>query len=150
MMKIAIDCDDAAFEFKDAVFSHLKEKGFDITDLKYSESHDCDYPDIAFNLAEKIADGSYDRGIIICGTGLGVAMMANKVPGVFAGTCHDCFAAERLAKSNDANVLTMGARCIGVELGKMIAESYLKSTFAGGGSAPKVSRMRELEKKYFK
>lgn len=149
-MKIAIDCDDAAFEFKDAIYAHLKEEGYDITDLKYSASHECDYPDIAFNLAEKISDGSYDRGVLICGTGLGVAMMANKVPGVFAGTCSDTYAAERLAKSNDANVITMGARCIGIELGKMIVDAYLKSEFQGGGSTRKVARMRELEKKYVK
>ena len=149
-MRIAIDCDDAAFDFKDTVYQYLKGEGYDITDLEYSKSHDCDYPDIAFNLAEKISDKTYDRGIIICGTGLGVAMMANKVPGVFAGTCSDCFAAERLAKSNDANVITMGARCIGVELGKMIAKSFLDSSFGGGGSTPKVERMRELEAKYMK
>ncbi|MEF9918036.1 MAG: RpiB/LacA/LacB family sugar-phosphate isomerase [Eubacterium sp.] len=149
-MKIAIDCDDAAFDFKDAIYEHLKTEGYDITDLKYSATHACDYPDIAFNLAEKISDGTYDRGFIICGTGLGVAMMANKVPGVFAGTCSDTFAAERLAKSNDANVLTMGARCIGVELGKMIADAWMKSEFTGGGSTKKVERMHELEKKYMK
>lgn len=149
-MRICIDCDDAAIDFKDIILEHLKDEGYDITDLEYSKTHDCDYPDIAFNLAEKISDKTYDRGFLFCGTGLGVAMMANKVPGVFAGTCNDCFAAERLAKSNDANVLTMGARCIGVELGKMIADSWLKSDFAGGGSTPKVERMRELEKTYMK
>ena len=149
-MRIAIDCDDAAFDFKDAIYEHLKSEGYDITDLKYSADHDCDYPDIAFNLAEKVADKTYDRGIIICGTGLGVAMMANKVPGAFAGTCHDTFAAERLAISNDANIITMGARCIGVELGKMIVDAYMKSEFAGGGSTKKVERMRELEKTYMK
>ncbi len=149
-MKYAIDCDDAAFDFKDAIYEYLKGEGLDITDLKYSSTHECDYPDIAFNLAERVSDGTYDRGFLICGTGLGVAMMANKVPGVFAGTCHDTFAAERLAKSNDANVLTMGARCIGVELGKMIAKAWTQSEFAGGGSTRKVARMRELEKTYMK
>ncbi|WP_083439464.1 RpiB/LacA/LacB family sugar-phosphate isomerase [Acetobacterium bakii] len=149
-MKIAIDCDDAAIDFKNQIFDYLKEAGYDITDLKYSATHDCDYPDIAFNLAETIKDKKYDRGFIFCGTGLGVAMMANKVPGVFAGTCHDVFSAERLAKSNDANVLTMGARVIGTELAKMIAVAWLKSDFQGGGSTAKVERMRTLEKKYLK
>ncbi|MGL4607086.1 MAG: RpiB/LacA/LacB family sugar-phosphate isomerase [Eubacteriaceae bacterium] len=149
-MRIAIDCDDAAFDFKDVIYNYLKGAGYDITDLKYSATHDCDYPEIAFNLAETIKDGKFDRGFLICGTGLGVAMMANKVPGVFAGTCHDVFSAERLAKSNDANVLTMGARVIGTELGKMIAEAWLKSDFAGGGSTVKVEKMRKLEKTYMK
>lgn len=149
-MKIAIDCDDAAIDFKDQIFDYLKAAGYDITDLKYSATHDCDYPEIAVNLAETIKDKEYDRGFIFCGTGLGVAMMANKVPGVFAGTCHDVFSAERLAKSNNANVLTMGARVIGVELAKMIAEAWLKSEFQGGGSTVKVEKMRQLEKKYMR
>jgi ribose 5-phosphate isomerase B len=149
-MKIAIDCDDAAIDFKDQIFDYLKKAGYDVTDLKYSQSHECDYPEIAFNLAETIKDGKYDRGFLFCGTGLGVDMMANKVPGVFAGTCHDVFSAERLAKSNDANVLTMGARVIGVELAKMIAEAWLKSQFQGGGSTRKVEKMRQLEKTYLK
>lgn len=149
-MKIAIDCDDAAIDFKNQIVDYLKEEGYDITDLEYSASHDCDYPEIAFNLAETIKNHEYDRGFIFCGTGLGVAMMANKVPGVFAGTCHDVFSAERLAKSNDANVLTMGARVIGIELAKMIADAWLKSEFQGGGSTKKVEKMRTLEKTYLK
>lgn len=149
-MKIAIDCDDAAIDFKNKIYDYLKGAGYDITDLNYSATHECDYPDIAFNLAETIKDGKYDRGFLFCGTGLGVAMMANKVPGVFAGTCNDVFSAERLSKSNDANVLTMGARVIGIEHGKMIAEAWLKSGFQGGGSTRKVERMRTLEKKYMK
>lgn len=149
-MKIAIDCDDAAIDFKNQIVDYLKEEGYDITDLEYSVSHDCDYPEIAFNLAETIKNHEFDRGFIFCGTGLGVAMMANKVPGVFAGTCHDVFSAERLAKSNDANVLTMGARVIGIELAKMIADAWLKSEFQGGGSTKKVEKMRTLEKTYLK
>ncbi|MBU4539617.1 MAG: RpiB/LacA/LacB family sugar-phosphate isomerase [Firmicutes bacterium] len=149
-MKIAVDCDDAAVAFKDEIYNYLKQNGYDITDLKYSASHDCDYPEIAFNLAEAIKNKEYDRGFIFCGTGLGVAMMANKVPGVFAGTCHDVYSAERLAKSNNANVLTMGARVIGTELAKMVAEAWLKSDFQGGGSRKKVDAMRRLEKTYLK
>lgn len=149
-MRIAVDCDDAAIDFKNQIFSYLKEAGYDITDLEYSSTHDCDYPEIAFNLAETISNHEFDRGFLFCGTGLGVAMMANKVPGVFAGTCHDVYSAERLAKSNDANVLTMGARVIGVEHAKMVAEAWLKSEFQGGGSTPKVEKMRTLEKTYMK
>jgi ribose 5-phosphate isomerase B len=85
----------------------------------------------------------------MCGTGLGMAMIANKVEGVWAGTCHDTFSAERLKKSNDANVLTLGARVIGPELAKMIVDAWLGSEFAGGGSAPKVEQLRQLEKQSF-
>lgn len=149
-MKIAIDCDDAATELKDIIYCHLKEQGRDITDLAYSETRqDAYYPEIGFNLARKIQDGSYDRGVLICGTGLGMSMMANKVEGVYAGLCHDVFSAERLKKSNDANILTMGARVIGPELAKKIVDAWLASDFAGGGSAPKVEQMRRLEKESF-
>ena len=149
-MKIAIDCDDAAVNLKTILVEHLKTSGRDVTDLNYSAGKENPfYPEIGFHLAQKIQDGTYDRGILICGTGLGMAMIANKVEGVYAGVCHDCFSAERLKKSNDANVLTMGERVIGPELAKMVVDAWLSSEFAGGGSAAKVEQMRELEKESF-
>ena len=114
-MRLVIDCDDAAENLKQALYEHAKALGYEIDDLAYQKTHDCDYPDVAFNLARKVAAGEYDRGILVCGTGLGVAMCANKVQGAYAGTCHDVFSAERLKKSNDANIITMGERVIGVE-----------------------------------
>lgn len=149
-MKIAIDCDDAAVNLKAVIVAHLKARGIDITDLDYSASKETPfYPEIGYHLALKIQDGSFDRGILICGTGLGMSMIANKVRGVYAGLCHDCFSAERLSKSNDANVLTMGERVVGPELAKKIVDAWLASEFAGGGSAPKVDQMRQLEKESF-
>jgi ribose 5-phosphate isomerase B len=150
-MKIAIDCDDAAVSLKAVILNHLKNQGLDITDLDYAATHaNPFYPEIGYHLARKIQDGTYDRGILICGTGLGMAMIANKVKGVYAGLCHDCFSAERLKKSNDANVLTMGERVVGPELAKMIVDAWLKSEFTGGGSAAKVEQMRQLENESFK
>ena len=149
-MKICIDSDDAAVNLKKLLFVHLKNKGIDITDLNYSAMHkNAMYPEIGFNLAKQIQAGKYDRGISICGTGLGMAMIANKVEGVFAGTCHDVFSAERLRKSNDAQIITMGERVIGPELAKTIIDAWLVSEFQGGGSTPKVQQMRELEKQSF-
>lgn len=149
-MKIAIDCDDAAVSLKTVIVEHLTATGRDVTDLDYSAGKKNPlYPEIGCNLALKIQDGSFDRGILICGTGLGMAMIANKVQGVFAGVCHDCFSAERLKKSNDANVLTMGERVIGPELAKMIVDAWLDSEFSGGGSTAKVEQMRQLEKQSF-
>ena len=87
----------------------------------------------------------YDRGVLICGTGLGMCMIANKVEGVYAGVCHDVYSAERLRKSNDAQVITMGARVVGPELAKSVLAAWLKSEFEAGRSLPKVQRMRELE-----
>ncbi|MBN1534516.1 MAG: RpiB/LacA/LacB family sugar-phosphate isomerase [Spirochaetes bacterium] len=148
-VKVAIDCDDAARELKGIIVGYLKEQGVDVTDLDYQGEGDALYPEIGYHLAEQIRNRRFDRGILLCGTGLGMAMIANKVEGVFAGTCHDVFSAERLKKSNDANVLTMGSRVIGPELAKMIVKAWLDSDFQGGGSQPKVEQMRALERKSF-
>ncbi len=150
-MKIAIDCDDAAVNLKKVIYDHIKGKGIDITDLDFTATkpEGAMYPEIGYNLALKIKDKTYDRGILICGTGLGMAMIANKVETVYAGVCHDCFSAERLRKSNDAQVITMGERVVGPELAKTIIDSWLLSEFDGGGSTAKVEQMRLLEQKSF-
>ena len=144
-LRIAIDCDETAIDLKKVLYDHLKRQGVDITDLDYLGRQKADYPEIGFNLARQIRERHFARGILACGTGLGMAMIANKVEGVFAGTCHDVYSAERLKKSNDAQVLTMGARVIGPELAKMVVDAWLHSEFQGGGSLPKVDKMRELE-----
>jgi ribose 5-phosphate isomerase B len=149
-MKIAIDCDDAAVNLKKILIDHLKSRNIDITDLNYSAlKTDAMYPEIGYNLATMVQQKEFDRGILICGTGLGMAMIANKVEGIFAGVCHDTFSAERLRKSNDAQIITMGERVIGPELAKTIIDAWLLSEFQGGGSQPKVDQMRELEHKSF-
>ncbi len=148
-MRVAIDCDDAAVELKKVIVKHLRDKGVDVTDLDYLARQKADYPEIGYALARAIQAGQFDRGILMCGTGLGMAMIANKVEGVYAGTAHDTYSAERLRKSNDAQVLTMGARVIGPALAKSLVDAWLPSEFQGGGSQPKVDKMRELEKKSF-
>ncbi|MBI9057349.1 MAG: RpiB/LacA/LacB family sugar-phosphate isomerase [Labilibaculum sp.] len=150
-MKIAIDCDDAAVNLKKVLVEHLESKNIDVTDLDYSASkEDALYPEIGYNLAVQIKDKKYERGILICGTGLGMSMIANKVESVYAGVCHDVFSAERLRKSNDAQVITMGERVIGPELAKTIVDAWLVSEFQGGGSQPKVDQMHDLEQLSFK
>lgn len=148
-MKIAIDCDQAAIELKRVLLDHLKSKGVEVADLDYLKTHDVDYPDVAFNLANQIREQRFDRGILLCGTGLGMAMCACKVRGVYAGTCHDVYSAERVRKSNDAQIITMGARVVGPELAKTVIDAWLASEFAGGGSQRKVERMRQLEEESF-
>jgi ribose 5-phosphate isomerase B len=108
-----------------------------------------DYPDVGFNLAQRVAAGEFDRGILICGTGLGMCIVANKVPGVYAGVCHDVYSAERLRKSNDAQIITMGGRVIGSELAKTVVTAWLQSEFEPERSARKVTRMREIEEQQF-
>jgi ribose 5-phosphate isomerase B len=148
-VRVAIDCDDAAVELKKIIYNHMISKGIAIDDLNYAATGNNTYPEIGYNLALKIKAGEYDRGILICGTGLGMAMIANKVEGVYAGVCHDAFSAERLAKSNNAQVLTMGARVIGSELAKIIVDVWMNSEFEGGRSLPKVEKMHLLEKNSF-
>ncbi len=149
-MKICIDCDDAAVNLKKVLYDHLKSKNIDITDLNYSATKEnAMYPEIGFNLAKQIAAGNYDRGISICGTGLGMAMIANKVEGVYAGVCHDVFSAERLRKSNDAQVITMGERVIGPELAKTIIDAWLVSEFQGAGQRQKFNKCAIWKKNHF-
>lgn len=145
-MRIAIDSDDAGTELKRVISEHLRSLGADVEDLDLSKGSKVDYPDIGYNLATRVADKEFDRGVLICGTGLGMAMIANKVAGVFAGSCHDVYSAERLRKSNNAQILTLGARVVGPELAKAVVSAWLKSEFEAGRSMPKVERMRELEK----
>lgn len=149
-MKIAIDADDAAFGLKKVVVEHLESKGLEVEDLDYNRiKPGATYPEVGYNLAIKVRDEKLDRAILICGTGLGMAMIANKVQGVFAGVCHDVYSAERLRASNNAQVLTMGARVVGEELAKTIIDAWLKAEYEGGRSAPKVELMRKLEKESF-
>jgi ribose 5-phosphate isomerase B len=144
-MRIAIDSDDAGMELKRVISEHLRSLGADVEDLDLLKSSKVDYPDIGYNLARRVGEKEFDRGVLICGTGLGMAMVANKVEGIFAGACHDVYSAERLRKSNDAQILTLGARVVGSELAKTIVSAWLKSEFEAGRSLPKVERMRELE-----
>ena len=150
MSKILIDADDAAFGLKKVVVDHLLSKGLEVEDLNYNGiKADATYPEVGYNLALKVQAEQIDRAILICGTGLGMAMIANKVKGVFAGVCHDVYSAERLRASNNAQVLTMGARVVGDELAKTIVDAWLKSEYRGGRSAPKVEKMHELENDSF-
>lgn len=150
-MKLAIGCDEAALELKQAIKSHVQSREgepIELVDFGVDTLDPVDYPDIAAAVAEAIARGEFERGILLCGTGLGMAIAANKVPGVRAATCHDVYSAERAQKSNNAQVLTLGARVIGAELAKMVVTAWLDAEFAGGGSARKVEKIMQLEAEF--
>ncbi|GHU74761.1 ribose-5-phosphate isomerase [Clostridia bacterium] len=150
-MRIAIDCDDASLALKRILYDYIRACGYDVTDLDaLGATPGAMYPQIGFALARRIAQGEFDRGVLLCGTGLGMAMSANKVQGIYAGVCHDVYSAERLVRSNNAQVLTMGARVVGPELAKCIVAAWLIARFDGGGSLPKVEQMRALEHASFK
>ena len=151
-MKVAIGCDDAGFPLKGVVAELLKQEYADIEVIDFGVPNADDpefYPDVAERVARAVAEEGFDRGILMCGTGLGMAMTASKVPGIRAATCHDTYSAERARKSNNAQVLTMGSRVIGPELAKVVAKVWMESEFdPSSRSGPKVQRMVEIDAKY--
>ncbi|ARU94778.1 RpiB/LacA/LacB family sugar-phosphate isomerase [Tatumella citrea] len=146
MLKLAIGADNAATDLKNLVKKTLAERGIEVTDFSHDvEGNDQMYPDIAFNLATAIREGTFERGILFCGTGIGMAIVANKVPGIRAAQCHDVYSAERARKSNNAQIMTLGARVIGSELALMLVDTWLNSEFEAGRSGPKVERIDYYE-----
>lgn len=144
-MRIAIGADDAGFPLKEMIRKHLVERGYEPYDYGVHSGELADYPDIGFPLANGISEGQFDRGILICGTGIGMSITANKVPGIRAALCHDVYSAERARKSNNAQILTMGARVIGPELAKTIVDAWLISEFEDGLSTRKVQKIQTEE-----
>lgn len=148
-MKIAIGCDQNALEFKNEICDFLKGKKVEYKDFGVRIEEPIDYPDKAKEVAIAIARGEFDRGILICGTGIGMAIAANKVRGIRAACCHDVYSAERARKSNNAQIMTMGAFVIGIELAKLLVDAWLNSEFQGGRSAPKVEKIMQIEQEQF-
>jgi RpiB/LacA/LacB family sugar-phosphate isomerase len=142
-MKIAIGADSAGKPLLDVIAAHLATKaGLEVHDLSQAGF----YADLSQNLAQTIFDGQHERGILICGTGIGVSISANKVPGIRAALTHDTYSAERAAKSNNAQIITMGARVIGPELAKSIVDTWLASEFdPKGASAGNVDAINRLD-----
>ncbi len=147
-MRLAIGCDEAAYNLKKVIMEHLEKRGIEYRDFGAKAGETVLYPDVAACVGEAVACGEFERGILVCGTGIGMAITANKVPGIRAAVCHDPYSAERARKSNNAQILCMGERVIGVELAKMLVDIWLECEFAGGGSAPKVERIMEYERRY--
>ncbi|UEA16172.1 ribose 5-phosphate isomerase B [Pasteurella canis] len=147
-MKIAIGCDDAAYNLKIELIQFLNSLGIECDDFGAGAGDTTLYPNVAEKVAVAVAKGEYDRGILTCGTGIGMCITANKIPGIRAAVCHDIFSAERARKSNDAQIICFGERVIGVELAKALLKRWLECDFVGGGSAPKVAQINEIDSKY--
>ncbi len=145
-MKIAIGSDHAGFEYKEAIKNYLIEKGYDVVDKGTYSKESTDYPIFARAVAEEVSKGNVDRGIVICGTGIGVSITANKVPGVRAALCTNEFMARLSRQHNDANVIAIGARVIGLEHGIAIIETFLNTDFEGGRHERRVHLIEEIDK----
>ncbi|MEA4848145.1 MAG: ribose 5-phosphate isomerase B [Clostridiaceae bacterium] len=143
-----IGSDHLGFELKEILKNHMQSKGIEVTDVGTFDKNPVSYPDVGLGLAERLIKEDYSRGILICGTGIGMAIAANKVPGVRAAVCHDIYSTERARKSNNAQIMTMGALVVGVELAKKLVDVWLESEFQGGGSLSKVEKLNNIDMKY--
>ncbi len=145
-MKVAIGSDHLGYELKALLRDELAALGHEPVDFGCDGATDeVDYPDVAAPLAQAIADGELERGVLVCGTGLGMAITANKIPGVRAACCHDTYSAERSRRSNNAQVLCLGALVVGPALARELLHRWLESEFDGGRSARKVAKIDALD-----
>jgi len=147
-MKIAIGCDHLGAPLKEEIVEFLRQRKVDFQDYGVSSAEKVDYPDIAEKVAHAVQQGEFDRGILICGTGIGMAIAANKVPGVRAAVVHDPYSAERSRKSNNAQIMAMGSLIVGPKLAQSLVSIWLDSEFQGGESARKVDKISEIEKRH--
>lgn len=148
---IAIASDHAGFDLKEEIIAFLKEMNYEVKDYGTCDaSCSVDYPDYGQAVAEAVKNGECEKGIIICGTGLGISMAANKIPGIRAALCTDAYMARMSREHNNANILALGARVIGTGLALDIVDTWLKSEFTGGKHKIRVDKISEIEKKYTK
>lgn len=145
-MRIALAADHAGYRLKEKIKEFLKDAGHEVLDFgTYSEAS-CDYPDFGIKAGEAVAKGEAERGILICGTGIGMCISANKVQGVYAALCHDLFTTERSRTHNNANVLCIGALVVEEELALRMVDLWLKTPFEGGRHERRVKKIAEYEK----
>ena len=149
-MKIGFGCDHAAVELKDALLAHLKERGFQCVDYGIQAGERVDYPVKGREVAEAVVRGDVDKGVLICGTGIGISLAANKVPGIRAAVCSEPYSARLSVQHNNANIIAMGARVVGPELAKMIVDEFFAAEFQGGRHAARVELLSEIERDYCK
>lgn len=147
-MKISLGCDEAAYDLKQMIKEHLEKQGHTVIDQGADAGETVLYPDVAVKTCEDVTNGKCDRGILVCGTGIGMAMTANKVPGIRAAVCHDPFSTERSILSNDGNVMCMGARVIAPQLALYLLDIWMGLTFKDGPSTEKVERIVYYENEF--
>jgi ribose 5-phosphate isomerase B len=144
-MRIAIGCDHRGLNLKRVIADLISAEGHSYEDFGCYDTASVDYPDIGGRVAQAVAEGRFDHGILVCSTGIGMSMVANKVPGVRAALCHDTFSARRSREHNDANVLCLGEWVVGEGLARKIVSAYLGAQFQGGRHAQRLEKMRDWE-----
>lgn len=147
-MKVALGCDHAGFILKDVVAACLAQGGHEVLDEGTDSDASCDWPDFGERVARSVASGEAERGIAICGTGIGMAMTANKLPGVRAALCNDLYTARYSRLHNDANVLALGARVVGPGLAEEIVRIWLETPFEGGRHSRRLEKLAEVERRH--
>lgn len=149
-MKIALGSDHGGYNLKELVKKHLDELKIEYKDFGCNGCDSVDYPDFALPVAESVVSGDFDRGILICGTGIGMSIAANKVPGIRAAVCTDTFSAKMCRMHNDANILAMGERVIGPGVAIDIVDAFLKEEFQGGRHSIRIGKIKNIEQKHYK
>ena len=143
---LAIGCDHGGFELKNHIETHLKERGIEFKDFGTFDENSCDYPDIASLVCKSITKGECDRGILVCGTGIGMSIAANKINGIRASHLTDVYSAKMTKMHNNANVICLGGRVTGRELAFMIVDAWLDTEFAGGRHQVRIDKISALER----
>ena len=146
MKKIIIGCDHGGFELKNEIISHLEKRGIEVTDVGTYSTDSCNYPDYARALCKRIQSGEFERGILVCGTGIGISIAANKHNGIRAACCSDTFSARMTRMHNDANVLCMGGRVVGPGLACDMVDLFVDTDFEGGRHQARVDMLADIEK----
>ena len=149
-MKIAVACDHGGVQLKNVLLKYLNEKGCEVEDFGTCTADSCDYPDFALPAAEAVACGKCERGILICSTGIGISIAANKVKGIRCAHCHDTYSAKYSRLHNDANMLAFGQKIIGEGLMLEIVDIFLNTDFEGGRHQRRIDKIKAIEEKYFK
>jgi ribose 5-phosphate isomerase B len=149
-MKIAIGSDHGGVHLKADIVAYLEELGHDVQDHGTHDETSCDYPDYGEKVGVAVASGESELGILICGTGLGISMAANKVKGVIAAVCSDTFSAEMARAHNNANILAFGERVVGPGLARKLVKTFLETSFEGGRHERRVGKIKAIEDKYMK
>lgn len=144
-MRIALGCDHRGFKLKQAVMEFLQQSGYSYHDFGCYSTESVDYPDFAQKVGNAVASGEFDRGILICDTGIGMCIAANKIKGIRAALCHDTFTAKRARLHNDANILCLRGENIEVNEAREIVKTYLSTTFEGGRHIPRLNKIKVLE-----